>query len=214
MHNPVTAIILSGGKSSRMGRNKALLKIGDKTIIERVRDQMQKIFKDVILITNTPDEYKFLDLPIYEDIYKHQGPLAGIHSGLLNSETDTNFIISCDLPLISKEMIEYLVEFKTNKLITIAKVNGYVQQLAGIYFKECLVTAEKILKEQVRLKNKNTEQKKRDCSALRLINWIGAEIISAESLSFYKEDLYFNMNRAADYNLLVKKIISAECLHN
>lgn len=206
MHNAITAIILSGGKSSRMGTNKALLKIGDKTIIERVRDQMQQIFKDVVLITNTPEEYKFLDLPIYEDIYKHKGPLAGIHSGLLNSSTDTNFIISCDLPLITKEMIEYLIAFKTNKLITVARANGYIQQLAGKYFKECLVTAEKILKEQVILENRNTEQKKRGCNVLRLINRIGAEIISAESLPFYNEDLYFNVNRTADYNLLVKKI--------
>jgi molybdopterin-guanine dinucleotide biosynthesis protein A len=209
MHNTVTAIILSGGKSSRMGRNKALLKIGEKTIIESVRDQMQQIFKYVMLITNTPEEYKFLDLPIYEDIYKHKGPLAGIHSGLLNSSTETNFIISCDLPLITKEMIEYLVEFKTNKLITVAQADGYIQQLAGKYSRDCLNTAEEILEEQVNIENRNTEQRKRGCNVLRLIDWIGAEIISAESLPFYNKDLFFNVNKSADYNLLVKKISSA-----
>jgi molybdopterin-guanine dinucleotide biosynthesis protein A len=196
-----------------MGRNKALLKIGNKTIIERVRDQMQQIFKDVILITNTPDEYKFLDLPIYEDIYKHKGPLAGIHSGLLNSLTETNFIISCDIPLITIEMIEYLVGFKTNKLITVAQADGYIQQLAGKYSKDCLNTAEEILEEQLNIENRNTEQKKRGCNVLRLINRIGAEIISAESLPFYNKDLFFNVNKSADYNLLVKKISSAERFH-
>jgi len=214
MHNPVTAIILSGGKSSRMGRNKALLKIGNKTIIERVRDQMQHLFNEVLLITNTPDEYKFLNLPIYEDIYKHKGPLAGIHSGLLNSSTDTNFIISCDLPLITKEMIEYLVEFKTNKLITVARADGYIQQLAGKYSKDCLKTAEEILEEQLNIENRNTEQKKRGCNVLRLINRIGAEIIAAESLPFYNDDLYFNVNKTADYDLLVKKFSSVEHFHN
>lgn len=213
MHNTVTAIILSGGKSSRMGRNKALMKIGDKTIIERVRDQMQQIFKNVVLITNTPDEYKFLDLPIYEDIYKHKGPLAGIHSGLLNSSNDTNFIISCDLPLITKEMIEYLVEFKTNKLITVAQADGYIQQLAGKYSRDCLNIAEEILEEQVNIENRNSEQRKRGCNVLRLIDRIGAEIILAESLPFYNEDLYFNVNKTADYNLLIKKISSAERFH-
>lgn len=213
MHNSVTAIILSGGKSSRMGRNKALMKIGDKTIIERVRDQMQQIFKNVVLITNTPDEYKFLDLPIYEDIYKHKGPLAGIHSGLLNSSNDTNFIISCDLPLITKEMIEYLVEFKTNKLITVAQADGYIQQLAGKYSRDCLNTAEEILEEQVNIENRNSEQRKRGCNVLRLIDRIGAEIILAESLPFYNEDLYFNVNKTADYDLLVKKFSSSERCH-
>ncbi len=213
MHNLVTAIILSGGKSSRMGRNKALLKIGNKTIIERVRDQMEHLFNEVLLITNTPDEYKFLNLPIYEDIYKHKGPLAGIHSGLLNSSTDTNFIISCDLPLITKEMIEYLVEFKTNKLITVAQADGYIQQLAGKYSKDCLKTAEEILEEQLNIENRNTEQKKRGCNVLRLINRIGAEIISAESLPFYNDDLYFNVNKTADYDLLIKKFSSADHSH-
>ncbi len=206
MYNDITAIILSGGKSSRMGRNKSLLKIGDKTFVERVRDQMQQIFKDVALITNTPAEYKFLDLPIYEDIYKHKGPLAGIHSGLLNSSTDTNFIISCDLPLITNEMIEYLIDFQTNKLITIARADGYIQQLAGKYSKDCLVAAEDILKEQVNIENRNTKQRKRGCNVLKLIDKVGAEIISAESLPFYNEDLYFNVNRTEDYNLLLKKL--------
>jgi molybdopterin-guanine dinucleotide biosynthesis protein A len=213
MYDDITAIILSGGKSSRMGRNKALMKIGDKTIIERVRDQMQQIFKNVVLITNTPDEYKFLDLPIYEDIYKHKGPLAGIHSGLLNSSNDTNFIISCDLPLITKEMIEYLVEFKTNKLITVAQADGYIQQLAGKYSRDCLNTAEEILEEQVNIENRNSEQRKRGCNVLRLIDRIGAEIILAESLPFYNEDLYFNVNKTADYDLLVKKFSSSERCH-
>ncbi|NHZ86313.1 MAG: NTP transferase domain-containing protein [Planctomycetia bacterium] len=212
MYNDITAIILSGGKSSRMGRNKALLKIGYKTIIERVRDQMQQIFKDVVLITNTPDEYKFLDLPLYEDIYKYKGPLAGIHSGLSNSSTNKNFIISCDLPLITKEMIEYLVEFKTNKLITVAQADGYIQQLAGKYSKNCLNIAEEILEEQVNLENRNTDQKKRGCTVLRLINRVGAEIIDAEALSFYKKDLYFNVNKTADYKLLINKISSAKNL--
>lgn len=212
MYNDITAIILSGGKSSRMGRNKALLKIGYKTIIERVRDQMQQIFKDVVLITNTPDEYKFLDLPLYEDIYKYKGPLAGIHSGLSNSSTNKNFIISCDLPLITKEMIEYLVEFKTNKLITVAQADGYIQQLAGKYSKNCLNIAEEILEEQVNLENRNTDQKKRGCTVLRLISRVGAEIIDAEALSFYKKDLYFNVNKTADYKLLINKISSAKNL--
>ncbi len=214
MYNDITAIILSGGKSSRMGRNKSLLKIGDKTFVERVRDQMQQIFKDVALITNTPAEYKFLDLPIYEDIYKHKGPLAGIHSGLLNSSTDTNFIISCDLPLITNEMIEYLIDFQTNKLITIARADGYIQQLAGKYSKDCLVTAEDILKEQVNIENRNTKQRKRGCNVLKLIDKVGAEIISAESLPFYNEDLYFNVNKTEDYNLLLKKVMLADKNHN
>ena len=75
MYDDITAIILSGGKSTRMGTNKSFLKIGDKTVIERMRDLLQSIFKDVILITNEPDDYKFFGLPIYVDIFRHSALL-------------------------------------------------------------------------------------------------------------------------------------------
>ncbi|MCZ6701888.1 MAG: molybdenum cofactor guanylyltransferase [Ignavibacteria bacterium] len=206
MYKDITSIILSGGKSSRMGRNKSFLKIGDKTIIERVRDFLQGIFQDVILITNDPEEYKFLGLPMFEDVYRHKGPLAGIHSGIKHSKTNLNFIISCDLPFMTKEMINYLIEYKTDKLITIAKADGFIQQLAGKYSKECLSPSEKILKELIENENRDEVQKKRKCNVLSLIDLVGAEIISAESLPFYNEDLYFNMNRTEDYNLLLNKL--------
>ena len=206
MYDDITAIILSGGKSSRMGTNKSLLKIGEKTIIERLRNLLQSMFKDVILITNDPDDYKFLGLPIYEDIFRHRGPLAGIHSGLKHSKTDLNFIISCDLPFMTMEMINYLIEYKTNKLVTVAKADGFIQQLAGKYSKECLSPSEKILIELINNENRNAVQKKRKCNVLSLIDLVGAEIISAESLPFYKEDLYFNMNRTEDYNFLLEKL--------
>jgi molybdopterin-guanine dinucleotide biosynthesis protein A len=206
MYDDITAIILSGGKSLRMGTNKSLLKIGDKTIIEGLRDILQSMFKDVILITNDPDDYKFLSLPIYEDIFRRRGPLAGIHSGLKHSKTNINFIISCDLPFMTKEMINYLIEYKTDKLITVAKADGFIQQLAGKYSKECLSPSEEILKEGVNNENRDDVQKKRKCNVLNLIDTVRAEIIPAESLPFYKEDLYFNMNRTEDYNLLLEKV--------
>jgi len=206
MYNDITGIILAGGKSSRMGKNKSFLKIGDETIIERVRYLLQGIFKDVILITNDPDEYKFLDLPMFEDVYKHKGPLAGVHSGLVHSATDINFIISCDIPFMTKEMIKYLVDYRTSKLITIAKADGFIQQLAGKYSKACLNDAEKILKEQLEMERRDEIQQKRRCNVLKLIDRVGAEIIDAEKLSFYNEDLYFNMNKTEDYESVVQKL--------
>ena len=103
-------------------------------------------------------------------------------------------------------MINYLIEYKTNKLITVAKADGFIQQLAGRYSQECLSPAEKILKEVVNNENRNVIQKKRKCNVLSLIDIVGAEIISAESLPFYNADLYFNMNKTEDYELLLQKL--------
>jgi len=206
MYKDVTGIILSGGKSSRMVENKSFLKIGDITIIERVRDLMQSIFDEVILITNDPADYKFLNIPIFEDLFKHKGPLAGIHSGLTHASSENNFIISCDLPFITPEMIKYLVDYKTEKLITVVKADGYIQQLAGKYSKDCVYEVEKFLNEQLRSERKGINQKKRNISAIKLIEQVGAEIISAESLSFYKKEIFFNMNDVEDYNLLLERL--------
>jgi len=107
---------------------------------------------------------------------------------------------------MTKEMINYLIEYKTNKLITVAKADGFIQQLAGKYSEKCLSPSEKILKEVVNNENRDAVQKKRKCNVLSLIDIVGAEIISAESLPFYNEDLYFNMNKTEDYELLLRKL--------
>ena len=91
MYKDITGIILSGGKSSRMGLNKSLIELSGKTFIQRTKDLMSGLFENVILITNEPDLYDFLDIESYVDIFKVFGPLGGIHSGLINSKTDENF---------------------------------------------------------------------------------------------------------------------------
>ncbi len=206
MYNDISGIILSGGKSTRMGENKSLMKINGKTVIEHVRDLMKNIFSKVILITNTPAEYEFLGLDTYKDIYTQMGPLAGIHSGLTYSSTEKNFIISCDIPLMTEQMIKYLIEYKTDKPITIAKANGFIQQLCGVYNKSVLSSAKKILSHQLNDEGRDTEQKKRGCKVLGLIDIAGAEIIDAESLPFYQKDTFFNMNKRDDYEVLKKRI--------
>jgi molybdopterin-guanine dinucleotide biosynthesis protein A len=189
-----------------MGVNKSLLEIEGKTVIARVRDLMLDIFSKVILVTNDPGEYKFLGLDIYEDVYKGFGPLAGIHSGLLNSSTQKNFIISCDIPFMTEEMICYLVDYQTNKHITIAKADGYIQQLAGVYYKVLLENIENILKNNVVGDERNEMQQKRGCKVMSLIDEVDAEIINTEKLSFYKPDTYFNMNRPKDFEYIKTKL--------
>lgn len=198
MYSDITGIILSGGKSSRMGENKSLLDLGGKKVIERVVELMQTLFPKVLLITNTPHEYSFLDLSMFKDIYEYKGPLAGIHSGLAHSKTEQNFIISCDIPLMKSEMIEFIVDYKTEKPITVCRADGFIQQLAGRYSKSVLPQVENSLKNQEE-ELRNSVQVKRKCKVLSLLDTVGAEIIDAEQLDFFEEFLFFNMNRKEDY---------------
>lgn len=210
MYDNITGIILSGGKSTRMGENKSLMIIKDRTVIEHVSDLMESIFSKVILISNNPDEYKFLDLDIYQDIFFRKGPLAGIHSGLSYSSTEQNFIISCDIPFMTSEMITYLTDYKTEKPVTVAKADGFIQQLCGRYDKRCLHLAENILKGNENDEKRSSLQNKRRCNVLSLLDTAGAEIIDAESLPFYKKQLYFNMNRRKDYDTVLKLLSNSD----
>lgn len=190
----ISAAILAGGKSSRMGVNKALLQLGGQKIIERTVELMRAIFSEVIIITNTPEEYKFLDTPLFEDIYKWKGPLAGIHSALTNSKSEKIFVLSCDVPLMSREMIEYIINYKTDKPIRICESDGNLQPLVGVYSKKILDVLEKFL----------TENDQGDKSVRSFLKISEPEIINPQNLAFYKEEIFFNVNSPEDFEYMKK----------
>ena len=200
MYSNITGIILAGGKSVRMGENKSLLKLNGKTVIERTVDLLKSVFGNVILIANAPHEYSFLDVPTFKDIFEYKGPLAGIHAGLTHSATEKNFIISCDIPLMKAEMIRHIVDFETDKPVTVCRAEGFVQWLAGKYDKKVLPEIEKILREN------NNDSNSKKGSVNFLLKKVGVEIITAEELQFYDEYLFFNMNEKSDYKKIVEKL--------
>lgn len=203
MYNDITGIVLSGGKSVRMGTNKSLLKIGGETIIERTVSLMKQNFDSVILITNSPLEYEFLKTPLFEDTVKGRGPLSGIHAGLANSKTEKNFIISCDMPLVDSAVIKFIVEYPSEEMITISRADGFIQQLCGLYSKKVIPFIEEIFEKTDYELIGGDNQQKRKCEVLSLAKSAGAKIIEIEKeFSGYKKNSFMNMNRAEDYELL------------
>lgn len=201
MYKDITAIVLAGGKSKRMGKEKALLHIGDKTIIDVLIEKLKTRFQKIILSTNSPGNFAFLKIPMVEDFYKNVGPLGGIHAGLMESESDKNFIISCDLPLMSIEMIDYICNYESDKKIIICKTGDYIEPTFGVYHKDIVDELEVIL-------NLNLQYglSPKDLSIQDVIKKIGTEIIDAPKLPFYNEDLFYNMNTFEDYIYVTKKL--------
>ena len=195
MRNDITGIILCGGKSSRMQKNKALLKLSDKTVIEIVTEKLKSIFNEVLISANDSKQYDFLNLPVVYDIFIGKGPLAGIHSALKYSSTKNNFIISCDIPLISIELIKYLINLNSEKSILLPKSNGRIQQLCGIYSKSVIDEIENIFK--LSEKDKNIKG-----SVYELLERASNEIIDVDDLYFYNKNIFLNMNSPEDYELI------------
>jgi molybdopterin-guanine dinucleotide biosynthesis protein A len=172
---------------------------------------MKDLFSSVILITNQKEEYSFLNLPMYQDIYKGIGPLAGIHSSLINTTTEKNFIISCDIPLMTPEVIKYLIEYPTQKPITITKADNFIQQLCGVYSRSLVPVIENIVSENEDSiqDERNPEQKKRGCRVMNLVKTVDSEIIDIEKeYKDYIPGTFFNMNNPSEYTYIQSKLIS------
>ena len=90
---PATGVLLAGGRSSRMGTNKALLRFpSGQTVIERIIAQVPPLCGDVLLVTKSPQDYEFLGLPMYADVYPGAGSLGGIYTGLLHAACEDMLI--------------------------------------------------------------------------------------------------------------------------
>jgi len=137
--NNFTLAIISGGKSSRMGTNKAFVKIGEQTLIERIIDRTKDIGQqETILITNTPDEYAHLHLPMYSDVVPDSGSLGGICTAIHHSKTSHSIVIACDMPFVSADLLRFMMTHAENADVVVPTVDDYPQGLHAIYSKNCL----------------------------------------------------------------------------
>ncbi len=135
----MTAIILAGGRASRMrGRDKALVKIDGIPIIKRQIKILADIFKTVIVVTDNTRRYRLKGVKIIRDIIPEKGPLGGIYSGLLASDSFYNFVIACDMPFINERLVKYMIKNIKNFDIFLPKIGNKFHPLCGIYSKNCI----------------------------------------------------------------------------
>jgi molybdopterin-guanine dinucleotide biosynthesis protein A len=135
----VTGVIQAGGKSTRMGgRPKALLELGGRRIIERVADAVKPAVDDLLIVTNTPDLYAFLGLPMVADAYPDHGSLGGIYSGLRASPGDAAFTVACDMPFLHPDVVRLVVERAGSGDVVIPRVGEQLETLHAAYAKSCL----------------------------------------------------------------------------
>ena len=141
----VTAVILAGGNSTRMKSNKALLPYRGERFIERIYRQLSAIFHEVILVTNTPDMYRFLPCRTVPDVFTGMGSLAGIHAGLTHSATPYIFVVACDMPDLNDALIQQLVSKAADSDVVIPESDSGLEPLHAVYGKGCLPAMDEML---------------------------------------------------------------------
>jgi len=190
----MNAVILAGGKSSRMGANKAFLKIKGKTFIEVQIELLRKMFNDIAISVNTPLEYEYLNLPIFKDIYPGKGPLGGIYTSLVNSNSSHTFMLACDMPFVRLELIKYLKDLTKEYDVVIPKSEKGLEPLHAFYSKKCIDPIKREL----------------DANNLRMISFfphVNVKIVELNELTLLDgvKDSIKNLNTMDDYESITKR---------
>ncbi len=142
----VAAFILAGGKSTRMGADKAFVMLDGRTLLARVLDVARSVTANVSIVGDAAKFAAFA--PVVEDVFPGCGPLGGIHAALHKGRAELNLILAVDVPFVTRELLEYLISRARNSAaaVTIPRIGGGWQPLCAVYRREFADGAEKALR--------------------------------------------------------------------
>jgi molybdopterin-guanine dinucleotide biosynthesis protein A len=184
----LTAFVLTGGRSSRMGSDKALLSLGGQTLLQRTL-KVAGAVTDHVRIVGRMDRYAAYG-EVVEDIYRDCGPLGGIHAALHATRTELNLILSVDMPLMSSDFLGWLVQKATmsDAMIVVPNVVGRLQPLCAIYRRGVAEPAEQALRAG-------------DYKIDRLFSRVPTRVLHEQEIiaSGFSPDMFRNINTPEDY---------------
>jgi molybdopterin-guanine dinucleotide biosynthesis protein A len=183
----ITGIILAGGKSKRMGRDKGQALYQKIHLIEYSIRLLESCCNDIIISSNEPAQYRKYGFRIIVDEFKNSGPMGGIHASLKKSVNYLNFILACDMPNVTHEVIDVLISRSLKDQITVPTLKGRSEPLCGLYPRDTYLQLENWLafgkfKMQEFLQNTETSY------------------VSMDSFTDTPENIFKNMNSLADLN--------------
>lgn len=191
----LTAIVLAGGKSSRMGRDKCLITSPDGTLmIENIINVFSQLTGRILINANNPQSYLRFGHPVIADTFKNCGPLCGIFTGLSASTTEINLFAPCDMPFLTAEFYQFLLE----------QINGYdavVPEFDGKIYPICSVlkkSTQAIALGQIQKHNYRV----RDFLRLIKVKYIDVRTNSR----IFSDDLLMNVNTPADLQRYFQQI--------
>ena len=191
----VSGILLAGGQSRRMGGvNKALLEVGGRRIVERVASALCDVFPEVLVITNSPDDFQFLGLPMFKDLVPGRGSLGGLYTGLSACKSNYGFLAACDMPFLSVDVIRHMLNMVEGFDVVVPRISGMLEPLHAAYSRECLAYIEELFQHD-------------DLKILNFYDKAKVREVSEKDLRLFDPELRFIMNlntpedlqRARDY---------------
>jgi molybdopterin-guanine dinucleotide biosynthesis protein A len=138
----VTIAVMAGGKSTRMGTDKAFVQLKGKPMIEHVLERVQGLGEETILIANEPEKYSYLSLPIFGDIYVNCGPLGGLHTALYHAQFPYVLVVACDMPWLNPQLLAYMLSLRQSADAIVPRWSKFPEPLHAVYGRQCLVPIE------------------------------------------------------------------------
>lgn len=186
----MTSIILAGGKSSRLGRNKALQVIDGKSLIQWVVDSLSTFSTEIIIVTamgKTIPCYSTTEIKTVADIYPEKGPLVGIYSGLISSSGSRAMAVGCDTPFLSVSLLRYMTQICSIYDVVVPRVENKLEPLCAVYSKNCSNPIQRLLEQD-------------ELRIDRLFGMVKVKYIGEDEVNrFDPEHLsFFNINSQAD----------------
>jgi molybdopterin-guanine dinucleotide biosynthesis protein A len=141
----MTGIILAGGGNTRMGQNKAFLRVGGERLIDRTVRLFRSLFQDVIIVAANPLDYLDQDAAIVTDILPGKGALGGLYTGLFYAADEYAFVAACDIPFLNRSFLEYMISQADGYDIVVPAPADGLQPLHAIYTRRCLPAIRSLL---------------------------------------------------------------------
>jgi len=147
--NNIAVAIMAGGKSERMGVDKAFVSFRGRTMIEHVIRRVEALGDEIFIVTNNPDSYSHLGLAMVGDYYKDSGPLGGIHAALHYAESYHILVVACDMPWLDESLINHMISLRDSADIIVPRWGKFPEPLHALYNKNCLEPVERSLESGV-----------------------------------------------------------------
>ena len=150
----VSGVLIAGGKSRRMGRDKRLLTVGGTSLFHRTLSLLEQMFPETIVVLAQPvTSLEVQGSRVVYDVIPNAGSLGGLYTGLMVASHPRIFAVACDMPFLDSEMMRFMASFDTAADIVVAKLESGFQPLHALYSRSCLpflkaMTADRDLKIQ------------------------------------------------------------------
>ena len=147
----ITCVVLAGGKSLRLGRDKVQETVGNDTLLQRVLLKLTPFNCDIIIVTagdkSLPRLNGYQRARVVTDIYPGKGAFGGVYTGLAESNSAYNLVVACDMPFLNQALLRYMMGLSAGFDLVVPRLGGLVEPLHAVYSKSCLAPIEKLLKQ-------------------------------------------------------------------